>query len=288
MKKLIKYSFMALILVAGLSSCKKNNLVVDVSPIVTSAPYAEMMLASFSAKSYNLVPPTPTAYAIPIGVTTVASSDRTVNFTYTSSTGAVMGTHYTAPASLTIKAGQVIDSLKITGILAPYTTGRIDTLTVKISGGGALPAFPGKDSVKLVIQRYCPVVIAALSGDYNSSNEYNSAGVFQYGPYTISCINLVMVPGSTTKASCKFVNLYDWGWNDVSGELDWTNPSNFKVTIPQQATGAVGAGNPPFVRSSTTKTSSFSSCDGSITLYCDLLDASGAVTTANYEFRLRR
>lgn len=287
MKKLIKYSFMALVLVAGLSSCKKNNLVVDVTPVLAPAPYSEMVLSSFSAKAYNLVPPTPTAYAIPIGVTSVASSDRTVNFTYTSSTGAVAGTHYTAPASVTIKAGQVLDTLKITGILAPYTTGRIDTLTVKISGG-SMPSFPGKDSVKLVIQRYCPVVLAALSGAYNTSNEYNAAGVFQYGPYTISCINLVMVPGSTTKASCKFVNLYDYGWNDVTGELDWTNPSNFKVTIPVQATGGVGAGNPTYVRTSTTKTSTFSSCDGSITLYCDLMSSPTTVTTANYEFRMKR
>ncbi|MBS4043584.1 MAG: hypothetical protein KGZ59_07190 [Chitinophagaceae bacterium] len=287
MKKLINYSFMALFLLVGASSCTKNNLVVDKTPIVTPAPYAEMLFTSFTAKPYNLVPPTPTAYAIPIGVTSVASVDRTVNFTYTSSTGAVAGTHYNAPASITIKAGQAIDTLKVTGILAPYTTGRIDTLMVKISSG-AIPAFPGKDSIKLVIQRYCPVVLAAMGGAYNDTKEYNAAGALQYGPYTVSCVNLVMVPGSTTRATCKFTNLYDWGWNDISAELDWTNPSNFRVIIPQQPTGGVGAGNPPFVRGSTTKSSTFSSCDNSITLYCDLLNSSGGVTTANYEFRLRR
>ncbi len=287
MKQIIKYSFMALVLVTGFTSCKKNNLVVDVTPVVSPAPYAEMLYSSFTAKSYYLIPPTPTAFAIPVGVTSVASVDRTINFTYTSPTGAVAGTHYTAPASVTIKAGQALDSLRITGILAPYTTGRVDTLKVKISGG-AIGAFPGKDSVNIVIQRYCPVVLAALSGAYNTSNEYNAAGVFQYGPYTISCINLVMVPGSTTKASCKFVNLYDYGWNDVIGELDWTNPSNFKVTIPVQATGGVGGGNPPYVRTSTTKTSTFSSCDGTITLYCDLMSSPTTVTTANYEFRMKR
>lgn len=285
MKKFIKYSFIALILVAGMTSCKKNNLVVDVTPVVVPAPYAEMLLTTFTPKAYNLVPPTPTAYAIPIGITSSASVDRTINFTYTSPTGAVAGTHYNAPASITIKAGKVIDTLKIQGILAPYTTGRVDSLKVKISGG-AVGAFPGKDSVMIVIQRYCPVVLGALSGAYNNTNEYNSAGVFQYGPYTVTVYNLVLVPGSTTKASCKFTNLYDYGWSDITGEIDWTNPSNFKVTIPQQQTYG-GAGNPYFVRTSLTKTSTFSSCDRSFRLYCDLMNAAGAVTTANYEFRLQ-
>lgn len=287
MKRYFKLGFIAAVILVGMSSCKKNNLVVDKDPVVTPPPFAEFLYSTF-AKSYYLKAVGTTPFAIPVGMTSVGSVDRTIQFSYTSPTGAVMGTHFNAPSSLILKAGMVLDSLKVTGIYAPYSMGRVDSVKVKITSG-SVGAFAGKDSVWLVMQRYCDVVLGDLSGDYLQTNEYNSAGAFQYGPYTTSLTNLVLVPGSTTKASGKIVNLYDDGWNDINCEIDWTSASNFKVTIPLQATGKAYGGAPATsVRTSATRASTFSSCDRSIVLNIDLVNAAtGAATTANYRIDLK-
>jgi hypothetical protein len=286
MKKIMKLSLFALIVVLGLSSCKKNNLVVDKDPIVAPPALAEFLLASFTPKSYYVKPLGTVAYAIPVGVTSVSSVDRTVQFSYTSSTGAVMGTHFTAPTSVVIKAGKALDSVRILGTYSEYAGGRVDSVKVKITSG-AVAAFSGKDSIVLVIQRYCEVILGDLSGDYTDTNEYTAAGAFSYGPYTTSLTSLVST--GATSATGKLVNLYDDGWNDIDCTIDWTNPSNFKIAIPLQATGkAYGGATATSVRTSSTKASTFSACDRSFSIYIDLVNAAtGVVTTAGYQFKLK-
>jgi hypothetical protein len=276
MKVLSRILFGALA-VASFASCKKNNLWVDKD--AKAAPeYSEFTLSTFTG-SYFIENSATSEYKIPVGFTTVSTADRTIQFSFTSNS-AVQGTQYTAPASMTIKAGKALDTLRIKGLFAGYATpGRKDTVVIKISGGSA-PGFAGKDSVRLIMQKYCPVFQADITGLFNNTREYTSAGAFSYGPYTTAVSNFTST-GATT-ATVQFENLYDDGWNNINATLDWTSPANFTVTIASQATGT-GKN----VRTTAGKTNTFSSCDQTYNFFVDLLTGT-TVTTSSYNFRLGR
>ena len=128
----MKYNFLKIVLlsitITGFLSCKKNNLVVDKDPVV--AERARFLINPLINTYY--VRSTGNAYKIPVSVTTVSNVDRQIQFTYTS-LRAASGVQYTAPATLTMKAGQVIDTLSFSGLFAGYPTGRRDTVKVKIT-----------------------------------------------------------------------------------------------------------------------------------------------------------
>ena len=282
----IKISFLLMASVAFTMSCKKNNEVIDKDPISASQPAAQFFLTDFT-QGYALNQTKLETFVVPVKVTNVANVDRVVNFTYTSTSGAQIGTHYNAPTSLTIKAGQTGDSLRIVGIYTPYANGRIDTVKVKITNA-TFSGLYGKDSINLIIQRSCDVVLTDLEKAYDSTYEYsNPLNPPSYGPYTTSVIGLTAT-GATT-ATGMFSNLYDDGWNDISFDMDYTSASKFKITIPLQSTGkAYGGATSSSVRSSAGKVNTFSSCDKTFTITIDIVnDATGVATTANYRMTLK-
>ncbi|MFY7963645.1 MAG: hypothetical protein ACOVO1_02005 [Chitinophagaceae bacterium] len=277
----MKLSLFAVAIIVGLASCKKNNLVVDKTPVVTPPEVAEFLFTSFTPKNYY-VGSSGAAFKVPVGITSVSSVDRTIQLAYTSTTGATNGTHFNAPASVTIKAGQATGTLDVAGVYSFYAAGRVDSLKIKITSG-AIGAFKGKDSVVLVMQRYCDVILTDLAGDFADTNEYTSAGAFSYGPYLTTLANVTST--GTTSASAVIQNIYDDGWNDINCTIDWSDPANFKVTIPLQATGkGYNGAAATSVRTSTTVASTFSSCDRSMTLYIDLVNAAtGLPSTSGYK-----
>jgi hypothetical protein len=285
MKKIFRFSFLAFAMVFLFTSCKKNNLIVDKTPIVSAPAAAEFLLTNFT-KNYFVASSGTAGYNIPVGVTNVSPEDRTIQLVYTSSTGATLGTHFNAPTSLVIKGGQAVTNLNIQGVYSFYSSSRVDTLKVKITNG-SIAAFKGKDSVVLVMQKYCDVVLADLTGDYTNTNEYTSAGAFSYGPYTAALANVVST--GTYTATADIQNIYDDGWNDIPCVLDWTDPANFKVTIALTPTGKAYAGaTATSVRTSSTKPSTFSACDRSVTIYIDLVNATtGVATTSGYKVVLK-
>ncbi len=142
----------------GIISCKKNNLAVDVDPI---EPPSKARFAFYDAnapvsRTFYVGATAPgNVFNVPVGLTNVSTVDRTVQLSY-SSTTAVAGTHYTAPASVVIPAGQALVQLPVTGIFANIPTGVAHVLNIKITGGD-VPAFgSGRDSVLLTLRRYCP------------------------------------------------------------------------------------------------------------------------------------
>lgn len=283
MKRPFLITIITIIAVTGIVACKKNNVGVDVDPVQAPAMaefayYNQNFAKSFYVQTSN------TTFKIPVGITNVSNKDRTVQFTYSSPT-AVAGTHYTAPSSIVIPAGKALDSVTVTGIPANIATGAAYVLKIKITGGD-VPALAGKDSVMLTIRKYCPVVLSALQGLYNNTNEYTSSGAFSYGPYTTAVNNLVST-GATT-ATGKLVNLYDDGWNDITANFDWTDPANFKISIPLQPTGKSYSGAPTSVRTSTNAAavSTFSSCDRSLSFGVDLVNGS-TVISGNYKFVMK-
>lgn len=180
--KNIKIALASVLVVLFIASCKKDNMIVDKDPVSVSA--AGFNLQAFTI-NYFLKPTGTDPLMIPVNVTDVSNMDRNVGLTFTSTSGAANGTHYTAASSVLVKANKLGDSLKITGNYAPYATGRVDTVKIKVTPNNFLGLY-GKDSINLIIQRYCDVELDSLMRSYDSTNEYTSAGAFSYGPYSTS------------------------------------------------------------------------------------------------------
>jgi len=57
--------------------------------------------------------------------------------------------------------------LRIQGLFSGYTSGRIDTLKIKItSGTGFINKNAYQDSLMLIMKKTCPIVMADFAGDY--------------------------------------------------------------------------------------------------------------------------
>lgn len=280
------------IVAAGLVSCEKNNLAVDVDPldVPSRSRFTYQDANAPIGRTFYVEATAPdNVFNVPVGITDVATVDRTIQLGYSSGT-AIAGTHYTAPATVVIPAGQSIAQLPVTGIFANIPAGTAHVLTIKITGGD-VPSFgSGRDSVLLTLRRYCTPSLVSLAGNYTNTNEYTSAGAFSYGPYTTQLSDLVMVAGSTTQATGKLGNVYDDGWNDLNVTLDWTDKSNFKVTIPLQPIGKTYTGGLTHVRSSTAATAvnTFSACERSLSFGIDLVNnVTGAVGASNYKIVMK-
>jgi hypothetical protein len=268
-------------------SCKKNNLVVDND--VTPPPFAKFNSSTTSGTYY--IKSTEEPFKIPVGVTTVSNADRVINFSYASPTGAASGTQYNAPASLTIPAGEALDSLSIQGLFAGYpVSSRIDTLKITVDGGD-VSANSYNATYNLVMRKYCDVILNDIEGDF-TTDEYNSNGSYSYGPY-VSSATLTQVPNTST-ASIVFENFWDSGIT-ATGTIDWTSPANFKVNIPYQYTGIdYDVGQPLYLRSSPSQTNTFSSCDKTYTLTVDFIvenyptAGSSAYYSQNYRITMHK
>lgn len=295
-RNFIKY-FFAGVLLTSVISCKKNNVVIDQDPL-TPPEAARFVMAPLSSNSYYsyfiLETPAPgSPFNIPLGVTNVSSSDRKVSLTYTSRT-ATAGTQFTAPTEVTIPAGQALVNVPFQGIFANYPTGRRDTVKVRITNtAGSINKNAYQDSLMLVIQKYCTVILDDLDGVFNNTRETNSSGGSPYGPYS-STVALSPIAGSTTKANITFGQFWDYPI-EVTGTIDWTNPAAFAVVIPRQYTGLdYDAGQPIDVRTSPGQISTFSSCDQSYSLTVDFIvnnypsAGSSAYYSQNYKIYIKR
>jgi hypothetical protein len=256
-------------------SCKKNNLVVD----------QDVVPPSFARFLRSTTTDTLTTYFIrdnnaplklPIGLTTVSDKPRTIQFTYTSRT-AVQGAQYTAPTSLVIPAGKAVDTLTIAGIFAGYNSTRVDTLDITISTAGEVPStsYTYQYKHRVIMRKLCDVNLNALLGDYKNTNEL--WGTSAYGPYTTKVLSVT--PISATKGRIVVGNIFDYGWNPITFELDWTDPLNTKTTVISQTSGiadagtlsATYAGGQVAVRPlAATPTGSFNACDQTIILNMQL------------------
>jgi hypothetical protein len=247
-------------------SCKKR--------VEASLPPAnsEIALNDNSAKNFYVLSSAPgDTYKIPIGITTPLDKPVTVQLSY-SSTNAVAGTHYTAPASITIPAGKVLDSLAIKGNFANIASGVSYSVTVKISGGD-LPSVVGKDSVVVVLRRYCTVVPTALAGNYQTIETSAFGGTSS--PYISTVSNVV--PTSATTATATMTNI--WDFNIVANVIfDWTDPSNFKVSLnplTQQTWYNYQSTAATFITQASGTSNTFSSCENKITMNFKFYTAAG-------------
>lgn len=270
-KIIINILFIGAMLI-GLNACKKNNLAVDKKIVPPSVAKFAVKQSSDTTGTYYIAS-TGATYKIPVGVTTVSDKDRTIQLCYTSRT-ATAGNQYNAPATFTIPAGKALDTLAIQGMFAGYpTSSRIDTLYIKICGGD-VPVSTYWNNYRLILRKYCDVVAANLVGDYANSTDTYGGSASTKPNYTANISN--WTPINATSASIVIKNLgatsdNGWGGNfnpsapalnpGLSATIDWTDPANFKVTIPTQNYFDDGSGN-----STITATGTFSSCDQTFTI----------------------
>ena len=276
--KSFRFLFVAGSLLFAASCTEKVN-----DELLEPPSFAEFGTNTLSGK-YFITSSASTSFRIPVGITNTGTSDRTITISYTSPTGAVPGTHYTAPDNIVIPAGKALDTLVVKGLFAGYPVGRRDTLIIRITGGD-VPANTYNNTFNLVMQKYCDVSLAGLEGLYDNTFEGT------YGPYTTEVHSLVST-GLTT-ASGKIDNLYDIGIANTTALFDWTDPAAFAVTIPAQPTGFTWGGLPLMIRGTPGSASTFSSCDNTITVRIDLYRVNGGVVeyyndTRNYQVSMAK
>jgi hypothetical protein len=200
-------------------SCKKDD-------DVTTPPE----VVSFNDKKtadYYITSAANTVYRVPVGVSTISNQDRVISFTVTSPTNAASGTQYTlASQTVTIPAGQAIGYIDVKGIFSNYPVGRVDTLIFKLDPKSSIAVADYNQEFRLSLQKYCDVDIQSFVGTYAKSFDGT------YGPYTINVKQAVST--SATTGYLMIENLWDTNNTTdlIKVELDWTDPSNFKTTIP--------------------------------------------------------
>ncbi len=253
--------------------CDKNK------PYDLITPVPAVHFDGAATQTYSvLVNPTP-AFAVNVGTTDVSSADRTVGYTITSSTGAVVGNQYTVSGTagtVTIPAGQSVATFNIQANYDSYTSGRIDTLLVTLNEPSVTVA-DFQNTLTVILRGPCfegDVDPAAFVGSYENTNE--DFGGSAYGPYTTTVSNPVLT--SPTTATIKITNIWDNGWGPITFVMDWTDPANRTLTVVQQTSGiadastigAAYAGNQVAVRPFVGETGTFSACDGTLTVKMQL------------------
>ena len=257
------FTFIAVLIISMffLSGCKKDKIV---------TPNTEASLFASNEGSYFITSDPNTVFKIPVGVTRIPDKDRTIQFSISSPSGAVEGQQYMLSShTITIPAGQTVDSISLNGIFSAYPTGRTDTLVFTITGGD-VPALVGSEVYTLILQKYCNVDLDALLGDYtNTYDEDPDAN----GPYTVTVVSATAT--GPTSAALVIKNLGDFyfgpfGPGDltydtgVTVNIDWTDPANFFTTFPTQSLGTISPYGVSTSRAASTGT--FSSCDNTISI----------------------
>ena len=257
------FTFIVVIIsLSVLSSCKKDKIV---TPNTTASLFAS------SEGSYFITSDPNTVFKIPVGITRIPDKDRTIEFTVSSPSGAVEGQQYTLSGnSITIPAGQTVDSISLNGIFSAYPTGRVDTLIFTITGGD-VPSLVGSDVYTLVLQKYCDVDLDALLGDYD--NSYDNQDPDAYGPYTATIVSATSTGATSAQLVIQYFGDYGFGPfgpgdpsydTGITVNIDWSDPANFFTTIPTQPLGVYA----PYGMITITGVGkgTFSSCDNTITI----------------------
>ncbi|HMP87013.1 MAG TPA: hypothetical protein PKE63_07025 [Lacibacter sp.] len=230
MKSIAKILSLAVLAAFVAAGCKKKEAL--------TLPKEEAHFLFRTGASYQVLTPT-TTYKLPVGITTVSDRDRIIEFSVSSPTGAVQGTHYTLnKTAIIIPAGKAIDTITVQGVFTAYQAGRKDTLIFTILEKNGIKPIESNPTFRLFMRGPCfegDVVLNELLGAYRNTNEL--FGTSAYGPYTTTISSVRSLTATTGEITV--TNIYDFGWNPIKFILDWTDPANRTVTLEQQA----GSGN---------------------------------------------
>jgi hypothetical protein len=217
-----------LVLLIGIlvAACKKTTVTIPPS----EATFVNQTSGAFFVTGPNVVD------SIPVGVTSVAKTDRTISFTVSSPSGASSPAQYSLTGNtVTIPANKAIGYIVVKGNFAAYdNTGRVDTLVITFSNdkSAAVPASTFNNTFTLQIRGACSeadVNLADLAGTF--ANTFDDG---QFGPYTTT-VKVGTTTGTT--GTITISNFYNAGFGDLVFTLDWTDPNNRTVTFVPQSTG---------------------------------------------------
>lgn len=262
----IKLMAVAVVGIALLTACREKD--------VTVFPAAVAHFQNQTGGSFFILTAA-SVYNVPVGITTVSNKARTLTVSYSSPTSATVGTHFTAPLSITIPAGATVANLPITPVFAQYTAGRKDTLVVTMNGGDGVDKSSYNNTFKLFMRGPCfegDVNLTELIGSYPKTNE-DFGGA--YGPYTTTISKVSQL--TSTTGTITVTNVFDAGWNPITFILNWTDPANRTVTLTQQSgignagtISATYAGSDISVRPFAGQVGTFSICNKTLTLRMQL------------------
>ncbi|MFD2919906.1 hypothetical protein ACFS6H_09325 [Terrimonas rubra] len=217
-----KYIYLLSILLISVifvgNSCKKKDF--------TRPPELAKFLNT-ATLSYPVRDDAASVFKIAVGLTQPSSVNKTFTFTVSSPTGAVEGTQYTLPSkTITIPAGQTIDSISVKGLFNGYNGGRKDTLVFTLTSGDA-PFFVGGTVAKVVLQQYCPFNINVFSGNFEVLRD-------DWEDYFPGDIVTLSVVGGKIRFD------YPTPFNHQPLLID-VNPNTFATSVPLTAFGSYSA-----------------------------------------------
>ncbi|MGC8749902.1 hypothetical protein [Hydrotalea sp.] len=256
---------------ASFVACNKNN------PYPTITPPAQATFSNKTDGSYFVMNDPNSVFKIPVGTTNVTNTTRTITVSVTSPTNAAAGVQYNLPStSVQIGPGKALDSLPVYGLFSGFSGNRVDTLVFKISGGD-IPPSDYNNTYKLVMRKYCTVVPNSFLGNYNNSQDIDNTG--SYGPYTAQILSIT--PTSATTATMVIANfsyeeIAPYPINNITVNLDWTDPANFKTTVPTQVISNSNFYGYGALSVAPNGTGTFSSCDNTFTFQYKLTVSAGS------------
>jgi len=228
----IRNLILPMLAIAILGGCEKPDAV-TVPPLQSHFTFKD-------AGTYEVLTAN-SRFSVPVGITTTQKTPTVVDFAISSPTGAVAGTHYTVVSnSITIPAGQAIGAIDILGSFAAYSSGRKDTLVIRLEtkSGGVVPIVTNT-TYRLVLRGPCfegDVTLSSFLGTYRNTNE-DFGGA--YGPYTTTISAVRQLTATTGEITV--TNIFDYGWNPIKFVLVWTNPAA-RTAIPPAQSGIGNAG----------------------------------------------
>ena len=252
---------------------KKKDYPVDIAP-------AQAHFNNNSIGSYYIKNDPNSTFKIPVGVTNLSNSSRNITVTVTTTTGATSAQYSVPSTTVTIPAGKAVDSITVKGLFSGYAVARIDTLVFTITGGDVTPSDYNK-TFKLVLRKYCDVVLSNFLGVY--ANSYDDDGGGPYGPYTTTVTAVNQLTPST--GTITIANASD-AWmgvppNPIVVGLDWTDPANFKTTIAAQIIYSGNFYGYGALTITGVGTGTFSSCDNTIKLNYKMTVGAGSFGGVN-------
>jgi hypothetical protein len=218
--KLKIYLLVFTLFAMGFFSCKKDNTI--------TTPVLLEFVGQTATGQYAIKNDPKSVFKIPVGITKAYNKDITIQFTYSSST-ATAGQQYNAPASMTIKAGEVVDSLDINGIFAGYpTVTKVDTLNITMSSNDVPLATALNTKYILIMKKYWEADLNAFSGVYTDQDYFGGAP--DGGPYQVT-ITPLSINGSTSYVAITGL----WGIDQppVNVTLNWSNIDTGTTVVPK-------------------------------------------------------
>jgi hypothetical protein len=225
------------------------------------------------------------SFKIPVGLTTVSSSARTISYTVSSPTGATAGAQYNITGNtVTIPAGQAVDSIVVRGIFAGFSSTRVDTLVFTINSADVAAAEFNRE-YRLVLRKSCDVVPANIMGNYTRSTDIYNGNPSSRPNYTANISNFTQVTATTATVVIKNLGATsDNGWGPfsatdpatnpgITATLNYSNPANLTVTIANQNYFNDGSG-----MSTITGTGTFSACDNTFRITCTVRYAGNGIS----------